>query len=141
MYPQDEKYNWQGVDRRVSELTNKEVLEIYIFKQIAPFLTFITKYFPFSLLWQDRRFHHKFKEVSEKDDLIIVTAKQKNFWFKFLYFESDEKFLRLIGKFIPLKEGLKEEELLRYFEKTFSNEDIYINKLDDETFKISFVRK
>jgi hypothetical protein len=114
---------------------------IYFLKQIIPFLTFITQYFPFSLLWQDRRFHYRFKEVTEADDRIIKIAAKKDFWFQLLSYERDKKFLKIVGKFIPLKKGLQEEEIMRYFEKTLAKEDIYINKLDVETVRISFVRR
>lgn len=135
-----EKYYWKGKDKKVSELSDKEVIKIYFFKKVGPFLTFITRYFPFSLLWQDRRFHNKFKEVNEMDDLIVETASKKGFWFKFLSFERDSKFLTIIGKFIPEKKGIKEGDLIKYLEKVFASRNIYISKQDTETVKFLIVR-
>ncbi len=135
-----EKYNWKGADKKISELTEKEVILIYFFKKISPFLTFITKYFPFSLLWQDRRFHYKFKEVDEMDNLIIKIASEKGFWFKFYSFEKDKQFLKITGKFISEKKNIKEANLIKHFEVVFAKKDIFINKPDLETVRFLITR-
>jgi len=135
----DGKFDWKSKDKKISELTNVEILEIYFFKKISPFLTFITKYFPFSLFWRDRRFHYKYKDVVEMDDLIVKIATEKKFWFKFLSFEKYNGLLIIIGKFIPVKKSLKEDVLIRHFESYFADKNIYISKHDKETVKFSTV--
>lgn len=122
-----ESYKWTGVDKKVDDLTDKEVLEILILKKILPFLTFITRYFPFSLLWRDRRFHFRFKEIAEADDRIISIASKKGFWFKLFSFEREDRFFIIFGQFVPVKKNASEKKLIEYFEKVFEKENIYIS--------------
>ena len=138
---EDKSYTWKGLDKKVSELSDKEVVIIYIFKKIRPYLTNLTRFFPFSLLWQDRRFHYKHKKVLDADDLIIKIAGEKDFWFKLFSYDEDDCFLNIIGKFIPLKKDSNEDELFEHFRKKMENEDFYINSLEDGRVKISLMQK
>lgn len=138
-YP--EKYTWGSEDIKIAKLSAKEILWISFLTKATPFLTFITRFFPFSLLWRDRRFHYRFKEVVEADDLIMKIASKKRFWFKILSFEREEKFLRIIGKFTPLKKVAKKEKLMEHLKKTFADEDVYIQNRNDNTVQFLFVRK
>ncbi|MDO8549460.1 MAG: hypothetical protein Q7S39_04805 [Ignavibacteria bacterium] len=133
-----EQYNWISPDKKVSDLTTKEIVRINLLSIIFPYLTFITRYFPFSLLWQDRRFHYRFKDITEMDDFIIKTGSKKGFWFKLLSFERNENISIIIGKFIPVKKGANEDKLIKHFEKVFAKENTYISKPDPQTVKISF---
>lgn len=135
------EFVWKGKDKKISELTDTEILEIYFIRKISPFLTLITKYFPFSLLWQDRRFHYRFKDVVEMDDLITKTCSEKGFWFKFLTFERYNKLLVIVGKFIPIKEKLKKDDLIQHLKSVFSNRNIYISEQDKGTIKFSIINR
>ena len=138
---EDKSYTWKGLDKKVSELSDKEVVIIYIFKKIRPYLTNLTRFFPFSLLWQDRRFHYKHKKVLDADDLIIKIAGEKDFWFKLFSYDEDDRFLNIIGKFIPLKKDSNKDKLFQHFRKKMENEDFYINSLEDGRVKISLMQK
>lgn len=135
-----ESYKWISVDKKVDELTDKEVYLILFLKKATPFLTFITRYFPFSLLCRYRRFHYRFKEITEADDRIIHIASKKGFWFKFLSFEREERLFIIFGKFIPVNNKVNESKLIEYFEEVFEKENIYISKPDADTVKISFLK-
>ena len=134
-------FTWKGLDKKVNELSDKEIVIIYILKKTSPYLTSLTKFFPFSLLWQDRRFHYKHKKVLDADDLIIKIAGEKDFWFKLFSYDEDDCFLNIIGKFIPLKKDSNEDELFEHFRKKMENEDFYINSLEDGRVKISLMQK
>lgn len=136
----EENYRWIGPDKKVKDLTDKEIIEINLFKLISPYLTVLTRYFPFSLLWRDRRFHFRFKEITEADDRIIAIASKKGFWFKLFSFEREERFFIIYGQFIPEKKKADEKKLIEHFEKEFENENIYISKPDAKTVKISFLK-
>lgn len=136
-----EKFEWIGADKKVAELSNKEILHIYFLKIMSPFLTFITAYFPFSLFWQDRRFHYRFKDVVEMDDLIVKITSEQGFWFKFLTFEKYRELLVIMGKFIPLKKNLKKDDLIKHFESIFTNKNIYISKQDKDIVKFSILSR
>lgn len=133
------KFEWKNKDKKISELTTGEIIEINLLKLILPYLTFLTRYFPFSLLWQDRRFHHKYQDVVKMDELIVKIAREKEFWFRFLSFERYDKLLVILGKFIPLKKNLKKDDLIRHFEAAFIDKNIYISKQDQETVKFSII--
>ena len=135
----DGKFDWKGKDKKISELTTQEILLVYFLKKISPFLSFITRYFPFSLLWQDRRFHYRFKDVVEMDDLIIKTGSEKGFWFKFLTFERYNKLLVIVGKFIPIKKKHKKDALIQHLKSVFSNRNIYISDQENDTVKFSII--
>lgn len=137
----DAKFDWKSKDKKINELTSKEILVIYFLKKISPFLTFITHYFPFSLFWQDRRFHYRFKDVVEMDDLIVKITSEQGFWFKFLTFEKYRKLLIIMGKFIPLKKNLKKDDLIKHFESIFAKKNIYISKQDKDIVKFSILSR
>ena len=137
----DKSYTWIGPDKKVSELSDKEVLIIYALKKICPFLTTLTKFFPFSLLWQDRRFHYKHKKVTDADDLIIKIAGEKGFWFKLFSYDEDDRFLNITGKFVHIEKGSNKEKLFQHFREKMKDEDFYINDLEDGNVKISFMLK
>lgn len=134
-------YKWKGVDKKISQLSDKEILEIFIFKQLSPYITFLTRFFPFSFFWQDRRFHHKHRTIVELDDLIIKTAGEKDFWFKIISYEKDDRFLNVVGKFTPLKKNASKSKLLEYFRLKMTDKDFYINELEDGNIKISLLNK
>ncbi len=135
---ESKSYTWKSPDKKVSELSDKEILIIYIFKRIDPYLTSLTRFFPFSLLWQDRRFHYKHKRITDADDLIIKIAGEKGFWFKLFSYDEDGRSLNIIGKFVPLKKDSNKDILFEYFRKKMEDEDFYINNLADGRVKISF---
>lgn len=137
----DKSYTWESPDKKVSELSDKEVFIIYVLKKIGPFLTTLTRFFPFSLFWQDRRFHYKYKKIVEADDLIIKMAGEKGYWFKLFSYNEDDHFLNVIGKFIPLKKDSNKECLFQHFREKIENQDFYINDLSDGKVKISFMQK
>ncbi len=137
----DKSYTWNAPDKEVSQLSSKEIVIIYILKKISPYLTTLTRFFPFSLLWQDRRFHYKHKKIADADDLIIKIAGEKDFWFKLFSYDEDDRFLNIIGKFIPLKKDSSKDKLFQYFRKKMENEDFYINDLEDGRVKISLMQK
>lgn len=138
---EDKSYTWESPDKKVSELSDKEILIIYVLKIINPYLTTLTRFFPFSLLWQDRRFHYKHKKVTDADDLIIKIAGEKGFWFKLFSYDENDHFINIIGKFTPLKKDSNKDTLFQYFRKKMENEDFYINDLDDGRVKISLMQK
>ena len=138
---EDKSYTWKRLDKEVSKLSDKEIVIIYILKKISPYLTNLTRFFPFSLLWQDRRFHYKHKKVLDADDLIIKIAGEKDFWFKLFSYDEDDRFLNIIGKFIPLKKDSNKDKLFQHFRKKMENEDFYINSLEDGRVKISLMQK
>ncbi len=138
---ESKSYNWKGLDKKVSQLSNKEIAIIYILKKINPYLTSLTRFFPFSLLWKDRRFHYKHKKITDADDLIIKIAGEKDFWFKLFSYDEDDRFLNIIGKFVPLKKDSNKYKLFQYFRKKMEKEDFYINDLDDGRVKISLIQK
>jgi len=137
---ESKSYTWKSPDKKVSELSDKEILIIYIFKRIDPYLTSLTRFFPFSLLWQDRRFHYKHKRITDADDLIIKIAGEKGFWFKLFSYDEDGRSLNIIGKFVPLKKDSNKDILFEYFRKKMENEDFYINDLEDGRVKISLIQ-
>ncbi len=137
---ESKSYTWKAPDKKVSELSDKEIVMIYFFKKINPYLTKITRFFPFSLLWQDRRFHYKHKRTTEADDLIIKIAGEKGFWFKLFSYDEDGRFLNIIGKFVPLKKDSNKDALFQYFREKMEDEDFYINDLPDGRVKISLVQ-
>lgn len=140
--PDDSKiYNWEGADKKSSDLSDKEIIEIYFLKKVSPYLTFLTGFFPFSLLWQDRRFHYKHRRATEADDLIIKMAGEKDFWFKLFSYDEDNLFLNVIGKFTPLKKGASKDKLIEYFRVKMEKEDFYINELENGNIKISLAIK
>ena len=138
---EDKSYTWKRLDKEVSKLSDKEIVIIYILKKISPYLTNLTRFFPFSLLWQDRRFHYKHKKVADVDDLIIRIATEKGFWFKIFSYNENNSFLNITGKFVPLKKDADKDKLLRYLRKKIKKEDLYINELDEGTVKISLMQK
>ena len=127
--------------KKVSELSNKEIAIIYIFKKISPYLTILTRFFPFSLLWQDRRFHYRHKKITDADDLIIKIAGEKDFWFKLFSYSEDDRFLNIVGKFVPNKKGSDKESLFQHFREKMKDEDFYINDLEDGRVKISLIQR
>ena len=124
-----------------SELSDKEIVVIYILKKINPYLTSLTRFFPFSLLWKDRRFHYKHKQITDADDLIIKIAGEKGFWFKLFSYDEDDRFLNIVGKFVPLKKDSNKETLFQYMRAKMENEDFFINDLEDGKVKISLIQK
>lgn len=138
---EDKSYTWESPDKKVSELTDKEVFIIYVLKKISPYLTTLTRFFPFSLLWQDRRFHYKHKKIVDADDLIIKIAGEKDFWFKLFSYNEDNNFLSVTGKFVPLKKRSNKDGLFQYFREKMKDQDFYINDLSDGKVKISFMLK
>lgn len=138
---EDNSYTWKSPDKKVSELSDKEIVKINIFKMISPYLTNLTRFFPFSLLWQDRRFHYKHKKSVDADDLIIKMAGEKDFWFKLFSYNEDDQFLNIIGKFVSFKKGSDKESLFKHFREKMKDEDFYINDLEDGRVKISFMLK
>src|ERR1700682_6514570 len=100
---ESKSYTWKAPDKKVSELSDKEIIILNILKMINPYLTILTRFFPFSLLWQDRRFHYTHKRTTDADDLIIKIAGEKGFWFKIFSYNVDDHFLNIIGEFVPLK--------------------------------------
>jgi len=138
---EDKSYTWESPDKKASELSDKEVLIIYALKKIGPFLTTLTRFFPFSLLWQDRRFHYKHKKITDADDLIIKIAGEKGFWFKLFSYNEDNNFLSVTGKFVPLKKGSNKDDLFQHFREKMKDQDFYINDLSDGKVKVSFMLK
>lgn len=138
---EDKSYIWKGPDKKVSKLSDKEIVIIYFLKKISPYLTILTRFFPFSLFWQDRRFHYKHKKIVDADDLIIKIAAEKFFWFKIFSYDEDGRFLNIIGKFVPLKKDSNKDTLFQYFRKKMENGDFYINDLEDGKVKISLQQK
>jgi len=136
----DKSYTWNSPDKKVSQLSDKEIVIIYIFKKIGPYLSTLTRFFPFSLLWQDRRFHYKHKRITDADDLIIKIAGEKGFWFKLFSYDEDDHFLNITGKFVPEKKGSNKEELFQYFREKMEDKDFYINDLQDGRVKISLIQ-
>lgn len=137
----EKNFVWISPDKKVSELTSKEIVIIYIFKKISPYLTKITRFFPFSLLWQDRRFHYKHKRTTEADDLTIKIAGEKGFWFTLFSYDADDRSLNIIGKFTPLRKGARKDTLFRHFREKMEKEEFYINELADGSVKLSFIQK
>lgn len=133
-------YTWESPDKKVSKLSDKEIVIIYILKKIGPYLTNITRFFPFSLLWQNRRFHYKHKKTTDADNLIIKLAGEKDFWFKLFSYDEDDHFLNIIGKFVPLKKDSNKDKLFQYFRKKTEKEGFYINDLEDGKVKISLMK-
>lgn len=138
---ESKSYTWKAPDKKVSELSDKEIVIIYILKKISPYLTNLTRFFPFSLLWQDRRFHYKHKKIVDADDLVIKIAAEKDFWFKLFSYDEDDRFLNIVGKFVPLKKDSNKDKLFQYFRKKMENEDFYINDLEGGKVKISLIQK
>ncbi len=134
-------YTWVSPDIKVSELSKKQIFRILLFKEISPLLTALTRFFPFSLLWQDRRFHYMHKKITDADDRIIKIAGEKGFWFKLLFYDEDNLSLHMVGKFVPFKKGADQDTLFQYFRKQFEEEDFYINDLADGSVKLSFLQK
>lgn len=133
---QPEKYNWKGKDINTKNLTYGEYYIILLKNKLLPFLTFLTQYYPFSLLWQDRRFHYKFMEFSKVDDFIIKIANKNNHWFKLISCEKSSNFINTTGMFIPSKKGDNNKDMVNYFRESVSDRDIYINELDDDKVSI-----
>lgn len=130
-------YYWKGKDKKLKDFTKKELLSYYFFDTISPFLTLITRYFPFSLLWQDRRFHFKHKKMNDTDDLILKIAGEKGFWFKLISYTQDDNFLNVIGRFEPRKENANKNNLFQYFRKKMKDHNFYINDIEDNNVKIT----
>lgn len=128
---QSVKYYWKGKDIKVRNLSEKEFLFILLKNKLIPILTFVTRYYPFSLLWEDRSFHYKFMEFSKVDDFIIKIARKKNYWFKLLASEKDSNFINTTGMFVPSKRGRNSSDMVNYFRESVSDRDIFINELED----------
>lgn len=135
-----EELIWKGKDFKISELSDIEFIRYIIMRLLAPFLTFLTRYYPFSLLWQDRRFHYRYKEVNDADERIITLANKNGFWFKLSSYQRNRNLLIIYGRFIPVKKGVKEYKLIEKFENAFRNEGAYISKPDTKTVKFSFLK-
>ena|SRR3989344_8149038 len=135
-----EELIWKGKDLKLSELSDIELIRYSIMRLLAPFLTFLTRYYPFSLFWQDRRFHHRYKEVNDADERIITFANKNGFWFKFSTFQRNRNVLIIYGRFIPVKKGVKENKLIEKFENVFKNEGAYISKPDTKNVKFTFLK-
>ncbi|MFH0936935.1 MAG: hypothetical protein V1808_01425 [Candidatus Daviesbacteria bacterium] len=133
---QSVKYYWKGKDIKVRNLSEKEILYILLKNKLLPFLTFLTQYYPFSLLWQDRRFHYKFMEFSKADDFIIKIASKKNYWFKLLACEKNSNFINTTGMFISSKKGNDCKDMVSYFRESVADRDIFINELEDAKVNI-----
>jgi len=138
---EDKSYTWNSPDKKVSELSDKEIVIINILKMVNPYLTTLTRFFPFSLLWQDRRFHYKHKKITDADDLILKIAGEKGFWFKLYSYDEDDHFLNITGKFVPIKKGANKNTLFQYFREKMEDEDFYINDLPEGRVKISLIQK
>lgn len=135
-----ERLEWIEPNKTIDDLSSLEILELYLFKQISPYLTRITRYFPFSLLWRHRRFHYRFKEITEAHERIIDIASKHGFWFKLFSFEREERYFIIFGQFVPQKKNVSENKLIEYFQKVVVNENIYISKPDSKTVKISLFK-
>lgn len=135
-----EELIWKGKDFKISELSDVELIRYHIMRLLAPFLTLLTRYYPFSLLWQDRRFHYRYKEVNDADERIIVLANKNGFWFKLSSYQRNRNILIIYGRFIPVKKGVNEDKLIEKFENAFKNEGAYISKPDAKTVKFSFIK-
>jgi hypothetical protein len=138
---EDKSFKWKSKDINVSKLSNEEIWKIFILNKISPYLTKLTKYPPFSLLWQDRRFHYKHKKTTEADDLIIKIAGEKGFWFKLFSYDEDELYINIVGKFQPLKTASSKDELYEYLRKSTENLGFYINDFEDGKVKISIIQE
>lgn len=128
---QDVRYYWKVKDINVKNLSNGEYLIILLKNKLLTFLTFLTRYYPFSLLWQDRRFHYKFMEFSKADDFIIKIANKNHYLFKLLTIEKSSNFISTIGTFVPSKKGYNNTDMVNYFRESVSDRDIFINELED----------
>lgn len=133
---QSVRYNWKGKDIKLGSLSDKDYFIILLKNKLLPFLTFLTRYYPFSLLWQDRRFHYKFMEFSKVDDFIIKIANKNNYWFKLFASEKDSNFINTTGMFIPSKKSDDSKDMVNYFRESVADRDIFINELDDGKINI-----
>lgn len=128
---QDVRYSWKGKDLYAKNLSNWDFLVIFLINKLTPFLMFITKYYPFSLLWQDRRYHYKFKDFTLADDFIIKIVRENNYWFKLLTIEKISNIINIIGLFIPPKKSNNSKNMINYFRERVKDKDIFINELED----------
>lgn len=135
-----EELIWKGKDLKLSDLSDIELIRYNILRLIIPYVAFFTRYYPFSLLWRDRKFHYRYKEVNDADERIITLANKNGFWFKFSTFQRNRNILIIYGRFIPVKKGVKEDKLIEKFENAFKNEGAYISKPDAKTVKFSFIK-
>lgn len=138
----EEKFFWYRDYRKPKDLTDWDYLFLYLEIKFAPYITRLTRYFPFSFLWRTRRFHYKFKEVNGAVDRIREIADTKGFWFNLFFYERDDRFLILYGQFDPKKKKVGDiNELFAQFQKLYENENSYITPLEEErTAKFVFVR-
>lgn len=61
-------------------------------------------------------------------------AGEKGFWFKLFSYDEDDRFLNIIGKFVPNKKGSDKESLFQHFREKMKDEDfkaIWGNKNSD----------
>ncbi len=135
-----ESYKWIGEDISSKKLSSKEIILYQLFLLITPFLTMLTYFYPFSKIWQGRRFHYNFSEVTSRDEQIIKIANNSLFWFRLIGFERNEKFLIIYGKFVPVSKKAKSDRLFANIHKSFEKEDVYITRLENEEVKFVFVR-
>ena len=68
-------------------------------------------------------------------------AGEKGFWFKLFSYSEDDRFLNIVGKFVPNKKGSDKESLFQHFREKMKDEDFYINDLEDGRVKISLIQR
>lgn len=110
-------------------LTVKEtfhLLELLCIKKFFDLLTYLTKYFPFSLISENQIFHYKNKGFSEIKELFefIVTPE---------YLEKDEYFFRIYFN----KRDIDRKEV----ERRVKGKDVFVSETEDNLIKISIPRK
>lgn len=140
-----EKLYWEEPKKKKVKLTNKEIYKrlfwIHFNAVQLPILTFLTRFYPFSLLWRDRCYHYHFKEIEDADRLINKFAAEKNYYLRLNCFERSHQILNLVSTLIPLNKKAKKDELLEHLGKRTEKENIFIHPLENNQIKITFARK
>lgn len=101
-------------------------------------LTFLTKYFPFSEFYKDRKFHHKNRYLTYLDKSLYGAALITGGAFEIFEYDENEYFVIFGIHLKRLKRKKKQnEKFLKYLKKKFGNY-LYIEEFDgikEENFK------
>ncbi len=109
---------------------------IYVFPRLMNFITFLTKYFPFSELWKGHFFHYDNREVAQTLDLLGYGKFLSQKLFILDHVEKDRYFIRYFGKFNGKKKDKSKDLVMERLQKKFGENNTYLDQETNGTFQI-----
>ncbi len=109
---------------------------VYVFPRIMDFMTYLTRYFPFSEFYKGHFFHYNNREVAQTLDLMGNGAFLSEKLFIIDHVEKDRYFIRYFGKFSGSKKDKSKDVVMERLQEKFGENNVYLDQEIKGIFQI-----